>query len=1517
MPIYEYQGQQYDIETTDHAEAKNKILAYLGTSSTPEPVEDKTSKLENMKLQAQSGLAKTANMLAGGTVGAASLGVDAGISALTGEEYNSPVTDWLSKNIIQPNLDVQKQAETSAKQHTDGLGIASSVVGGLGGMVPDILMGGPLQQVKTALPKIGAGVLEASLPAIQKGFAGGLPLSTKHGLERYLESDEKGNSTLDSINAGVGGFANMAAQTTAPMGLAGNLSKRIGTGVAANVPLGIGGRQLENMTSPDNMQQDVYDPVAMITDAVTGGLMHGALGARADLPVVTPKGDPVLGKTQTFDMSLAERKTQLETAIQHGNDALTRMSAKAKLSDAEVARVEKIATDLAENQRQLDALNDVVPKPDVDGIKAEELPSEEITLKPLEEIPDNAFPTKSKSLLDIANEVSQTHKLLAENPEAAAEWNKTTLEQAGEKFPAFIKAVENGSHKEALSAIAEGAERSALRILAAALKAKDFLFKDKLLVSDNMKARGQFNSKTRNVTLNSFLLNPVTYMHEMVHSVTSGMMLRFKDGEKFDGVTTKALEGINKLYDVIKTQHYDKLVETVGELQAKSIMKNEREFVAYGTTAPMMQDFLNGIRLGKNTTGWSKLLDDMAGVFGFNKKETTALKELYGFTDTLIQKSDGAPYSRKVVDDFDIDPTKLDKAISNFGSKINGKLFTAQLRSIYGQYPIVQKVDKILQTAERRMDSLVSDIFGGTSKSEDYKKTNKFFFTLKKIQSGDGLIPAVLKNDYPAIHGVIKALQEGHDLGRSYGETLKANKFNENQTVLFNALVRMQQKLLAAENALRSSAGLNPIPARDGWFPAIRRGDHAVVISRNGVPDHLETFLSKTEADAFIKKHNKSLDDKTTMSYMKREAQDNTENVMKLFDDIQSALEDGRSLDSLRGEYSTDQAGVTTHAMRRTGMPGFIGSEIGLTPAQSGKRFADNIESYVREYAESIRKREVMLGTDKALAEHKDSPNASKVAETMRDYSIGKTAEPQWLKDAGTWWKEKVDSYIIKHPFHDGKLDVHAWDRMSGFLSHIFYASTLTMRPSIWIAQTLTYFNSLRGIGREDISPLQAMAAVGESWTALARGKYVSKDLTDGIKYVSQNLNTFHPQLTNQLNRLSFGRDPESTANQILHVLTGEKMSAGGDTVSRFMTWMTYYHVYQKMGYKGKDLWNKAAEASDENMFVYSKSHQPALYRDLGIIGDQMSPLKTFAHGQLGLLVSDMRNFINQPGAKTAVPLALTAMMSVVFGGAISAPIVAEYELLRKLAVAIGIISEDDFPSVTKTLLEKPEWLSHGLVSSSTGMDIGASMRYNSLVGNLVNSQNAWAALFPASGFVGTVGANTLEMANKKIKGELTEGDKYSHMKKIVPKGPAWAAVDETIFKSHERPFIPMGKRGEALSPQTDEAIWAARMGSRSLEEAKDSTKNLLNREEEKKRNETKARAVDLILDGKIEKGRDLLIKAQVDPHTIKNMLTAQLDRRNRPVLERFYTNKQGAVSSYEQKRKLLEMAGYIEAKND
>lgn len=103
-------------------------------------------------------------------------------------------------------------------------------------------------------------------------------------------------------------------------------------------------------------------------------------------------------------------------------------------------------------------------------------------------------------------------------------------------------------------------------------------------------------------------------------------------------------------------------------------------------------------------------------------------------------------------------------------------------------------------------------------------------------------------------------------------------------------------------------------------------------------------------------------------------------------------------------------------------------------------------------------------------------------------------------------------------------------------------------------------------------------------------------------------------------------------------------------------------------------------------------------------------------------------------------------------------------------------------------------------------------------------------------------------------------------------------------------------------------------LGSRSIAEVRASSEYLLQQEKKKKRSEKIGKGVDFILQGDTEKGIERLVEAQVNPKTIKNLLQNQMLKQQRPVLDRFVTDKSGNISSYEQKRRMLDMIEYFEA---
>jgi len=238
--------------------------------------EDSGNLLTAFNKAAKSKLYDASRNIALGTVGLPSLGADWAIGKVTGDaDYANPVTKYIGGMVDNSN---QAQQESIAAAKQGNAGFAGNLVGSVAGMIPDMLMGG----VGSSGMKTMKGAADEAIPAIiaqaQKGFAQAQPMAINQGLARYEEGLEKGHSGLESTAAGLGSYGSMAVQGMAPMGMAGTAGKRVATGAVANVPLGIAGRQLENVTSPADMQQGLYDPKAMLADAALGATMHGVMG---------------------------------------------------------------------------------------------------------------------------------------------------------------------------------------------------------------------------------------------------------------------------------------------------------------------------------------------------------------------------------------------------------------------------------------------------------------------------------------------------------------------------------------------------------------------------------------------------------------------------------------------------------------------------------------------------------------------------------------------------------------------------------------------------------------------------------------------------------------------------------------------------------------------------------------------------------------------------------------------------------------------------------------------------------------------------------------------------------------------------------------------------------------------------------------------------------------------------------------------------------------------------------------
>ena len=335
MPLYEYQGQQYDIDTDDHSVAKEKILAHLAKSKQPESslVDKLNIEGEGFDTAAKSAIYDASRNIALGTVGLPSMGIDKLVQYATGnEDYSNPVTKYVGGLV---DTSEQAKQDSIEKAKASQLGGVGSTLGTVVGKIPEMVMGGTGSTGMKTTEEVAGQLLPSIQQMAQKGFAAAQPMAVNAGLGKYESALDRGHTGLEATAAGLGGYGNMAIQGTLPMGMPGSIGKRVASGAAVNVPAGMAGRQLENLTSPTDMQQNVFDPKAMATDALIGSVMHGVMGHNNTITHGSPDAKSGKPLPRNVDAELIQRakvnserqldalilvRKQLESEIEAGNN---------------------------------------------------------------------------------------------------------------------------------------------------------------------------------------------------------------------------------------------------------------------------------------------------------------------------------------------------------------------------------------------------------------------------------------------------------------------------------------------------------------------------------------------------------------------------------------------------------------------------------------------------------------------------------------------------------------------------------------------------------------------------------------------------------------------------------------------------------------------------------------------------------------------------------------------------------------------------------------------------------------------------------------------------------------------------------------------------------------------------------------------------------------------------------------------------------------------------------------------
>ena len=1030
---------------------------------------------------------------------------------------------------------------------------------------------------------------------------------------------------------------------------------------------------------------------------------------------------------------------------------------------------------------------------------------------------------------------------------------------------------------------------------------------------------------------------PGVFLHEVVHSAVNRAIALHEKGLLKDPKQSYAVKQLDALFNSLKSnkKHYDTLKRFLKD-DIDVYLENLREFVAYGISDQRMMLALQKIKLGE-TSVYSKLTNAIKNLLNLNKNERTALDDVLRYSEILMDASEGVSpgFNPNTRMDFAkiTTPQRALEAIKSGSLKIFAHAFTQNLRQMMRPDPYFSAMEERISKAERAKEYLVRTINYGVDSFQTWQNKGKFFFKTTGSEDTAALVPSMYKLKGKEIHSVYSTLVDGYRNGVDALETIKANEgsWTPEQLNFAHALNNAAEKLWQSSIKMLANKGLDytKLKQRIGYMLTSRVGDYATQVRVNGVLVRQQHFLTEAEAKHWANEMKKTAGDaRVVIETAKVDdiKQGNATTNLKDFIDTLKGMtskEAQEFIDTTASKLEEENANIGSHTIQSNIVSGFIGDQIGMSSAAMGEQLRTALPRMVDNYAQNIMSRSIQKDYIDFLIdnEHKMNPTTKDLLGFYISTQIGLPYEKGTARDLAHGLSQKlrenVDTLLDSKLFGFHNRDKHAVDRFMGLFSNAFYISNILMKPAIWVAQPLQALNSLRSAFKEGETPRQVMMAFGETMMQLSLGKQYLKnnpDLEKAIYDASQKGNVLHPQMVNDYNDMRIGTDPNSFLNQTIDTISGKKISAWGDRASRYASFLFFYNLHKRSGLSGDELTRVASRDATENMVAYGSKKLPAIYREMGIVGEQGATLATFAHTQLGNMIIDIKEFVQQPGARSAAPLIMTAAVTSLLGGAIALPIIAEYELLRQAGIKAGWWGPDSWPNVSEMIMDNaPRWLSMGGLSHMTGIDMDASMRYTSLFNKIADIEEQGLIAFAPHLAWGKQVVSNLPTA---FSPSATVPERDQALKKVLPKGPVSGAVDQVrnngdLFGGKGPLFTRMGKRGQGGVERDLSAKLAPWVGSQTTKQAMDTRKQLASKERDAAIDALVEKAVQYAVHGDSERAsatiERMLVKAKgYSKQDLDRKIESQIAKINIEGIFNNYVDPRTGQSSPDQEARMV-----------
>lgn len=840
--------------------------------------------------------------------------------------------------------------------------------------------------------------------------------------------------------------------------------------------------------------------------------------------------------------------------------------------------------------------------------------------------------------------------------------------------------------------------------------------------------------------------------------------------------------------------------------------------------------------------------------------------------------------------------------------------FTKQMYEMYREVPAIRALGDAVHNTIQNKTQILRDLLQGISQ-------DKFAFKrLSDPKSIEALAKKMNATEWLDVHNVFEKLNVEHDPMMSKDWTTD-QKIDYEKRQLEAAIKDMspdQQQLAKTlqSDAFRAERAANDMYAQSNIDYKVphrmfhtfisRPGKYGVVVSWNGVPFKLQKFISEFEAKQFMKDVNSKGHKGLTVEHVTDDAKNNQqsialqEQILYMQERMKTTGESGSQLmAAMLNELDGTNKSIGGHLLHRSGMTGYAGTEWFQTKQQRAERYLNHLENSITEYVDMIARRSLafqaaMIRHDLPMSERHDEIFETLLASEM-------SATQRWgSKTKNGFTKDRVEpiGQLVKESFEKYRTgrtiqaDQLAVDAFINVMNKFTYIKTLVFAPSQMIAQYLGFTAASRDLFNQRIkykgveiaannNPLKAAASMGQAIIdsgKLALGQFDSlpKDIQQGLIHMSQQTEAFQPHISNEMLNQSKMTDLGRKQNELW-----KKLSSGptfADTSGRITAWLAMYHNLKDKGLTGKPLWDLCGKLTTSNMLMADKRSLPLMIRKSGLVGDLVSPLKGYGLGFAGNLTADMRQLIKNPKElNNHLRLAATALGAAIAGGCISAPLVAEYDLLMMLMGKPEAM-------ISRKLLEiSPDWATFGVLSV-TGLDVQSGARYHSL-GDLWNVNQGILSNLAGVSVAGTAlsGVGTL-ISNSWT--DVSKADNKKAVMDIVPRGPLQGVVDELLFDAGDNNMIKKSGTEQAIAENTPTARIGTFLGMKSVDERKNRMIEDQDRIAKDRDIEKTKKALELIVEGNY-KGIKILESLELTPREIRTKIKNAIKTSEIPELER------------------------------